>query len=222
VPIDVKFCGLTRPEDAEYAAELGAAYVGVIFAGGPRNLEPSRAAGVLANVPATVRRVGVFAEQRADEIARVADIARLDVVQLHGSHDARLIEQFRRLSSAAIWRVVRVTGAASADSLLAELEAASADGVILDAFVQGTLGGTGVALPWDELVPQVAALRRSLGGRPVVLAGGLKSANVQRAIRALSPDVVDVSSGVESAPGIKDRARMRAFRDAALTATVSA
>jgi phosphoribosylanthranilate isomerase len=221
VPTDIKFCGLTRPDDAEYAAELGAAFVGVIFAGGPRNLEPARAAAVLANVPATVRRVGVFAEQPAGEIARVADVARLDVVQLHGTHDARRIEQLRRVFSGDIWRVVRLAATLPADYQVG-LEGNLGDGLVLDAFVPGALGGTGIALPWEELAPQVAALRQLLDGRPIVLAGGLESENLKRAIHALAPDVVDVSSGVESAPGIKDHARMRVFRDAALISTVSA
>ncbi|MFI5227913.1 MAG: N-(5'-phosphoribosyl)anthranilate isomerase [Gemmatimonadales bacterium] len=220
MPTDIKFCGLTRSQDAVYAAELGAAFVGVILAGGPRNLEPRRAADVLANVPATVRRVGVFADQNADEIARVAELARLDVVQLHGSHDPGRIEQLRRLFRGQVWRVVRVPVTLPADFQIAGLEGEPGDGLVLDAFVQGTLGGTGVALPWEGLAPQVAALRRTLSGAPVVLAGGLESGNVKRAIQAIAPDVVDVSSGVESAPGIKDHARMRVFRDAALAATV--
>jgi phosphoribosylanthranilate isomerase len=86
------------------------------------------------------------------------------------------------------------------------------DGVLLDAFVPGALGGSGVALPWDELSSEVAALRST--GKLVILAGGLHAENVARAIATLAPDVVDVSSGVERSPGIKDHDRMRAFRDA--------
>jgi len=223
VRVEIKFCGLTRVEDAAQAVALGASYVGVIFAGGPRQVTPTRAAEILADVPTSVRRVGVFGDQTADEIARVADVARLDVVQLHGSHDAARLSDLRRLFRGHIWRVLRL-GATPlpADTHIVGLAGDVGDGLLLDSYVQGALGGTGVALPWESLAPRVAELRGVLAGRPIVLAGGLQSGNVQRAIQALSPDVVDVSSGVESAPGIKDHSRMRVFRDAVSTAALSA
>jgi len=87
------------------------------------------------------------------------------------------------------------------------------DGVLLDAKVPGRLGGTGAALPWQELIDQIQPLREGSRSR-LILAGGLRPENVAEAIRLLRPDVVDVSSGVETEPGVKDRARMRAFRDA--------
>lgn len=207
---EIKFCGLTRPEDAEFAAELGAAYVGVIFAGGPRLLTLDRAMEVLAGVPRIVRRVGVFADQTADEIARAADWLQLDVVQLHGSATPERITAIRRDFSGSVWPVCRVSDrtlpASARDGYMV------GDGLLLDAFVPGTLGGTGTPLPWFDLVREVAALR--VHRKPIILAGGLRAENVASAIVALAPDVVDVSSGVESAPGIKDHARMRAFRDA--------
>ncbi|HEY4217648.1 MAG TPA: phosphoribosylanthranilate isomerase [Gemmatimonadaceae bacterium] len=207
--VDVKFCGLTRAEDANHAVALGAAYVGVIFASGPRLLSPERAAIVLADVPETVKRVGVFGEQSADEILSAARIAGLDVIQLHGAHDASRIAELRAGFGGEIWPVVRVAN----DSLpanFAEL-VAQGDGVLLDALVPGVLGGTGVTLAWEALAAALAGVR---GDTRVVLAGGLRPENVAQAAAAMSPDVVDVSSGVESAPGIKDHQRMRDFRDA--------
>jgi phosphoribosylanthranilate isomerase len=223
VRVDIKFCGLTHLQDAEQAVALGAAYVGVILAGGPRQVTPVRAAEILANVPESVRRVGVFGDQAAGEIARVADAARLGVVQLHGSHDAARLSELRRLFHGQIWRVLRITPTPlPADAHIAGVAGDMGDGLLLDSYVQGALGGTGVALPWEGLAGRVAELRTVCGGRPIILAGGLTAGNVQRAIQALAPDVVDVSSGVESAPGIKDHSRMRVFRDAVTTAALSA
>jgi phosphoribosylanthranilate isomerase len=213
---DIKFCGLTRAEDAEYAVALGAGYVGVIFAGGPRELTPDRAAAVLARVPASVKRVGVFADQAAAEIADVARIAGLSVVQLHGASDVQRIDDVRAAFDGDVWAVSRVDGAALPGDTRSLL--AAADGLLLDAYTPGALGGTGTALPWADLSRELEEIR---GASTIVVAGGLRPENVGRAIAALSPDVVDVSSGVESSPGIKDHERMRAFRDAVMHASIA-
>jgi phosphoribosylanthranilate isomerase len=211
VATEIKFCGLTRLEDAAQAVDLGASYVGVIFAGGPRHLAPERASAVLADVPVDVRRVGVFATQPVEEIADVARTLKLAVVQLHGECDARRIATLRRRFTGEIWPVLRLADATLPDDAIAL--ANEGDGLLLDAMVAGALGGTGVALPWTELAASIDRLR---AGGKIVLAGGLRPDNVAQAILALSPDVVDVSSGVEQTglPGIKDHQRMRAFRDA--------
>lgn len=202
---DIKFCGLTRVEDARMAGELGAAYVGVIFAGGPRTQTPEAARRVLDGCETSAKRVGVFADAAIEHIASVARAARLDVVQLHGDPSADAIEKVRRATGAEVWAVVRVTDAIpSGTAALFD----AADAVVLDAKVDGMLGGTGVPLPWTRIARDVALAR---GEGRLVLAGGLKPENVALAMTMLSPDVVDVSSGVESAPGIKDHARMRAF-----------
>ena len=213
--VEIKFCGVTRPEDAQFAVSLGAAYVGVIFAGGPRMLAPERAAVVLRDVPRGVKRVGVFADQPSADIARIAEIARLDVIQLHTTVDRRRLDAVRAATGAAIWPVVRVAGDKLPETT-AEL-LGLADGLLLDAYVPGTLGGTGVALAWTRIADE---LRRIRGNTPIILAGGLRPENVVDAIAALGPNVVDVSSGVESAPGIKDHERMRAFRDAVTHAPI--
>lgn len=210
MPVDIKFCGLTRSVDAQQAVALGAAYVGVIFAGGPRMLTTEAARDVLANVPEHVRRVGVFAGQTATEIARIAKDLELDVVQLHGASSADQVDAVRQVFDGEIWRVVRVDTNGLPADLLAN--GADADAILLDAYVRGsTLGGTGVALPWAELASDVGGLR---GRMKIVLAGGLRAENVELAIATLGPDVVDVASGVEASPGVKDHERMRAFRDA--------
>lgn len=208
--VDIKFCGMTRVEDARMAAALGARYVGAIFAESPRRLAEEDARRVLAEVASGVARVGVFGAMRAAEIAATAERAGLDVVQLHDDPGADTIGEVRRRWSGRVWAVARVHEGALPAGVDALFDLA--DAVVLDARVAGALGGTGVALPWEALQPHVSPLR---GRRArLVLAGGLDAGNVGRAIAALAPDVVDVSSGVESAVGVKDHARMRAFCDA--------
>lgn len=213
--VEIKFCGLTRPEDAAHAAALGASYAGVIFAGGPRRVSPDRASAILAGLPSSVRRVGVFAEQSAGEIAEIASTVALDAVQLHGDPSAARVEELRAVYDGHVWAVVRSADGALPPGVQELLDVT--DAVVLDALVPGKLGGSGVALPWRAIATALGALRR---GRRLVLAGGLRAENVGEAIACLAPEVVDVSSGVESTPGIKDHARMRAFRDAVHATTV--
>ena len=203
----IKFCGLTRERDAAMAAELGAAYVGVIFAGGPRAIEPTRAREVL-DAAGSVRRVGVFGSQSPAEVGRMAGIAALDVVQLHADPTPAEVDAMRDHFGGAVWAVVRSDGSLPDD--LAAL-AARADGILLDARVPGALGGSGVPLPWATVRRQIIDLRLAV---PIVLAGGLRPGNVVEAVRAFVPAVVDVSSGVEHLPGIKDHGLMRAFAGA--------
>lgn len=208
--VEVKFCGLTRPEDAAYAASLGARYVGVIFAESLRQVTDQDAARVLAPVPMGISRVGVFGDSKPEQIADKAQRLDLDVVQLHGDPKPRVISRVRRNWRGQVWAVQRVADAtipASASDLFD-----AADAVLLDARVPGRLGGTGVALPWEELAEKIAPYRSHRA--KLIVAGGLTADNVGRAIGALQPDVVDVSSGVESDIGIKDHEKMRAFRDA--------
>jgi phosphoribosylanthranilate isomerase len=201
---------MTRPEDAEFAASLDAAYVGVIFAGGPRSLSVDRAKQVLANVPTTVGRVGVFSDHSADEIIRAANALELRAVQLHGGATATRVRDIRAGFGGDIWPVYRVSGATLGEDVWSVADLGEA--LVLDSHVPGTLGGTGVPIQWDAISNEMHNLART--GWRFVLAGGLRPENVGMAIMTLMPDVVDVSSGVESAPGIKDHDRMRAFRDA--------
>lgn len=211
---EIKFCGLTRSSDAQFAAELGAAYVGVIFAGGPRKLTVDQAATVLADLPGRVKRVGVFGPQTLDEVASVASKLELDVVQLHENGDPSSIDALRKLTAAEIWSVLRISRGFLPEN--SKALAAAADGIVLDAYVPGTLGGTGATLPWEEIAPKLDGIRAAR----LVLAGGLKPENVGLAISLVAPDVVDVSSGVEAEVGIKDREKMKAFRDAVSQASI--
>lgn len=207
--VDVKFCGLTRAEDAEFAASLGAAYVGVIFAESPRRLDPGAASSVLAGVRGRATTVGVFGAATVESIATVATEAGVDVVQLHGDPTPGVVERVRPFFGGDVWAVIRISGSEIPKQAAALFGVA--DAVVLDAKVAGRLGGTGTAFDWEGIARTLD--RRRVRAR-VILAGGLSPDNVAHAVRVVAPDVVDVSSGVESAPGIKDHARMRAFSDA--------
>lgn len=201
---DVKICGLTRAVDAEMADAAGAAYLGVIFAGGPRMRTPQEARTTLAGRRA--RKVGVFAQQDAGEIASIAAIAGLDVIQLHAVSSVERVAEVRAATGLEVWAGIRTASGELPE--LAEELAEEADALLVDALVAGQLGGTGVTIPWLALGEALDEM--SVGAR-VVLAGGLTPENVDEAIDYVAPSVVDVSSGVESAPGIKDHARIRDF-----------
>ena len=208
MPAEVKICGLTRSIDAEFADAAGASYLGVIFAGGPRERSPADARAVLSGRRA--RKVGVFAAQSAAEIAEIASFVGLDVVQLHGGADVNRIADIRAATGLEVWAVVRSSTGVLTDEH--ETLADAADALVVDALVPGQLGGNGVALPWMELGESLDAMA---SGHRIVLAGGLTPDNVAEAIDYVSPMVVDVSSGVESSPGIKDQKLVRAFIAAA-------
>jgi phosphoribosylanthranilate isomerase len=191
------------------AAALGARYVGVIFAGGARELTAARAAEVLSAAGPGVQRVGVFGTADVNRIAPVADVAALNVIQIHSDPTRAHIAAVQKGTGRAVWAVIRIADGEVPAS--AEMLFAAAQAVVLDAKVAGHLGGTGVTLPWASLAPSLRMARR---GAMMVLAGGLTAVNVSEAIDALDPSIVDVSSGVESAPGVKDHQKMRAFAEA--------
>lgn len=207
----IKFCGLTRPEDVALAEELGASFVGAIRAGGPRLLTRLGWRDVLGSARASLERVAVLGTLTVPALLEEAEALAADIVQWHGDptpDDVRDVQA----AGVRVWPVLRIAG-----TELPPLAWELADGVealVLDAKVTGQLGGTGVALDWSALAAQMRRWRADNPDVALVLAGGLHPGNVQEAITLLGPDVVDVSSGVELAPGIKDPERMRAFVDA--------
>ncbi len=214
---EVKICGLTRLTDAEHAVRAGANYLGAILAGGPRLLTVAQARLVLGTRRHGVRRVAVFGAQSAVEVVSLVQELDLDVAQLHGDVTADVVHHIAAVTGRMVWPVLRVEGIVLPENSVTLAEAAR--WIVLDAKVLGQLGGTGVALDWSGLAGEVAALRRTVPGVRLVLAGGLRSANVAGAIRLLAPEVVDVSSGVESAPGVKDPVEVEQFVKAVQTAT---
>ncbi|HSK08972.1 MAG TPA: phosphoribosylanthranilate isomerase [Vicinamibacterales bacterium] len=191
----VKICGITREEDAVLAAALGASAVGFVFwPGSPRAVMPRRARQIVRALPPLVSVVGVFVDQPFDEVEATAAAVPLDAVQLHGDECPRDWARLRQ-------RMIRAVTA----ERLEEAEAWSLRVTLLVDAVEGSRrGGTGRCVDWQAVAP---VARR----RPVILAGGLSPDNVARAICTVHPFAVDVASGVESSPGVKDPARLRAF-----------
>ncbi len=214
----IKFCGVTRTSDAALAGELGASYVGVILAESRRRVTIEQASEVFAAAD-TVKRVGVVghAGMTPSEIIQHARDLRLDVLQLHGAFAAEEIVRLRDDFDGELWAVVPVDETASALPEGWDLLADVSDALLLDTSVRNTSGGTGKCFDWRAVAPSV---RHASVRLPIVLAGGLNAENVGNAIATLHPLTVDVSSGVESAPGIKDPGLMRAFAHAVVSASI--
>lgn len=222
VGVAVKICGLTRPEDAALAARLGAAALGVVFAPSPRQIDPDRAAEVFHAVPASVARVGVFVAPEPEIVGEAVIRCGLDWVQLSGQESpecAAEIALAARNAAAAERRpgprVLKAVHVRSQTDLIAAADY-PADAFLLDApSTDGRMGGTGRPFPWKAAASLPWPCAR------VVLGGGLTAANVAAAMDAVGPGAVDVCSGVEAAPGIKDPARLAAFFAAAREAGLS-
>ena len=199
MPTRIKICGITRLDDAQIAVELGAAALGFNFyPPSPRYLAPASARAIISKLPPLITAVGIFAKESDDEhVAGVAEEAGVTVVQLHGPEFPRLDEA---LTNFRLIRAVAVSEGFQAESLR-ELRA---DAFLLDAFDAKLLGGTGKPINW-------AVAREATRFGAIILAGGLTPENVGQAIREVHPFAVDVASGVERDPGVKDPAKLRAF-----------
>ncbi len=194
----VKICGITRAEDAVAAARSGAQAVGLMFyAPSPRSVSPAAAAEIVAALPPFVSAVGVFVNPEMSWVEDVLTRVRLDLLQFHGDEAPAFCAGF----GVPYLKAARVRP--GVDLLEYSAVYSRARGLLLDAFEPGVYGGTGKGFDW-ALVPADLPL-------PVILSGGLTPANVGRAIRAVRPWAVDVSSGVEAARGIKDAAKIAAF-----------
>lgn len=193
----IKICGLTRREDAQLAAGLGAWALGCVFySRSPRAVTPAQAAEILAGFAGL--RVGVFVNADYDQLCRSAEAAGLSHLQLHGDEPPELAVRLQ----AAGWQVIKALRLrTSADTVqVADWPAP----ILLDAAAAGQWGGSGQLADW-QLAAQIAARQ------PVILAGGLGPENLSAALATVRPWAVDLSSGVEAAPGIKDPARLRAL-----------
>jgi len=197
----IKLCGMTRPEDVRLAVGLGADALGfVCWKKSPRYVSPAAIARMTRDVPIFVHRVGVFVNADPDEIVDIVEAADLTAIQLHGDEDPMEWAE----SPIPVIKAVGVGGDFDG-SVLAGWPAAVTP--LLDAADKEKRGGTGETIDWDL----AAAAARN---RPVILAGGLTPENVEEAIVRVRPFAIDVSSGVERAPGVKDPPRLRAFMKA--------
>ncbi len=193
----IKMCGLSRPEDIEAANELKPEYIGFVFAEKSRRyVTPEKAAGLKRRLSPDIQAVGVFVNAELSLIRELVNRDVIDVIQLHGDEDDAYIREVRSFTDKPVIRAFRVTDAEDIE----EAEKSTADLILLDSGA-----GTGAVFDW-KLAGQIR--------RPFFLAGGLDPENVEEAVRKLNPYAVDVSSGIET-DGLKDRAKMAAFADAA-------
>ena len=203
-------CGITRPEDAVSAATAGADAIGLVFyARSPRAVSIADANRILAVLPPFVTRVGLFVNATKAEIADTLAQVQLDVLQFHGDEDPQFCASFQR----PYIKAIRVRADMDLGMTMNLYDAAQ--GVLLDAWHETLQGGTGLAFDW-ALVDRLDTSART--SHRVILAGGLNAANVVQAIHMTRPWAVDVSSGVESAPGIKSSALTRQFLQAVQSA----
>jgi phosphoribosylanthranilate isomerase len=194
----VKVCGITRVEDGLAAARLGVDAIGFVFySPSPRYVVPVRAREIAAAMPPFVSTVGLFVNAEVAAVAAVLQTIRLDYLQFHGEESAEFCAQF----GVPFLKAIRVKP--SVDLLQYAAEFNTAKAILLDAFVEGTHGGTGQRFDW-QLIPKNLPL-------PVILSGGLTPDNVAAAVGAVKPWAVDVSSGVEAAKGVKDAIKIEQF-----------
>ncbi len=193
----VKICGITRPEDALAAAQLGADAIGLVFyPKSPRYVEASQAAEIISVIPPFMTTVALFLDAQKDVIQEVLSTVPVDLLQFHGDECPTDCGTFGR----PYIKAIGMKGGVDAQAYAATYP--DAQGYLLDSHAVGEAGGTGTSLDWSSL-PKLK--------KPVILAGGLRPENVAEAVQQSRPYAVDISSGVESSPGIKDKALMKAF-----------
>ena len=204
----MKICGITDLQDGLAAAELGANYVGFVFyKKSPLNVDPNHARSISQRLNG-VKKVGLFVDEDPEKVRNIADLVGLDVLQFHGNESSEYCQRFQ---DREVWKAIRVK---DEGSLIQISGYSSIDAVVLDAHVDGKMGGTGKSFDWD-----LAVKAKELGKR-IILAGGLDAKNVAEAIRRVDPSAVDVSSGVEKEKGKKSYDKMKAFIDTAKTPSV--
>jgi len=199
--VKVKICGLTNLEDAQWAAKCGADALGFILSKkGPRFIEGDIAAAITAQLPPFISRVGVFVDEKTETIKRIADVCKLDYVQLHGKETPIYCGKLREQINCRIIKAFQVEGKKS----LGGIKDYPVDSILLDAWSPEDHGGCGVSFDW-ELALDIAK------NFPIILAGGLNPQNVKDAIRQVEPFAVDVSSGVQSTARQKDKEKIFKF-----------
>jgi len=197
----VKICGITRTEDAQYAIDEGADAIGLVFyQKSPRFVSNAQAAKISQHIPAFITRVALFKDAEQSFIESVLQQVEIDLIQFHGSEKTDFCEQF---TLPYIKALGMKDPACDLDYLNAKAsQYASAKALLLDGHAPGESGGTGETFDWASVASVV---------KPIILAGGLTPSNVKQAVSIVQPFAVDVSSGVESAPGIKDKEKIAAF-----------
>lgn len=197
--VRIKICGITNVADANAAVEAGADALGfMLYEGSPRHVTLVQAASIIRQVPPFVAKVGVFVNASEDTVRQAITSCGLDTLQFHGDETPQFC---RRFSPLKVARAFRIKDAGS----LAQLKKFDTDAWLLDSYVPGKQGGTGEKFNWN------LACEAKESGRPIILAGGLNPENVAEAVHEVWPYAVDVSSGVEAAPGKKDHKMIKDF-----------
>jgi len=195
--VKVKVCGMTSLKDALNAVEGGADAVGFIFyKKSLRSVTMKTVREIVLELPPFVDTVGVFVDETAEQINKIADYCNLDIIQLHGNESPTFCKKIRR----KVIKAFRIKDMQS----VKKISNFQVSGFLLDTFSENLHGGTGKVFDWNLALPA-----KKFG--PVIMAGGLTPNNVQQAVRQIRPYGVDVCSGVESEPGIKDHKKVRAF-----------
>jgi phosphoribosylanthranilate isomerase len=211
-PLFVKVCGITRLQDADCAAGLGASAIGFIFwPGSPRYIAPEDAREIVRQKSSRLSTVGVFVNESMEQIRKIMGTVGLDLAQLHGSESPEYCRQLARLGPPGPdgqMRLIKAVGLKDERAFDAEIDGFDPDVVILlDTHDPARHGGTGRTVNWNA-ARQIAASRRT------ILSGGLSAENVGAALESVRPYGIDLSSGVESAPGVKDAGKLRRFFEA--------
>ena len=194
----IKICGITRAEDADAAVEAGADALGLVFyPPSPRAVDVAQAVDAVGNVPAFVSVTALFVNPTVEEVQRVLDSVRIDLVQFHGDEDDDFCRQFKR----PYIKALRVRQAS--DVVASCMRFPGALAILLDSYKPGVPGGTGETFDWS-LIPETPP-------KPIILAGGLEPDNVASAITQIRPFAVDISGGVEASKGIKDHRKIEEF-----------
>lgn len=197
----VKICGITSIGDALAAQAFGADMLGINFYDGSKRFVSVTTAAAMFGDLQAIKKIGVFVNADVDELVHAIDQVKLDAVQLHGNEDAEFVGSLRKRTTVEIIKAVRVKSVNDVQAL----RWFSADSILLDTFSEKDLGGTGEMFDWQ------IALEAMKSGGNIYLAGGLNADNVAQAVRSVKPFAVDVASGVESSPGIKDHKKMEMF-----------
>ncbi len=193
----VKICGLRRMQDIEYANQLQPDYVGFVFSQSKRMVSKESAKMLIDNLDGRIKRVGVFVNEKIEMVNEMTTSLGLDVVQLQGDEDDDYVENLKGILDVEVWKALRIKGITD---LQREVKA---DKILIEGFVNGLYGGTGVRFDWS-------LIENFEFSRPVILAGGLNISNVEEGIKKVRPYAVDVSSGVET-DGHKDFEKMKEF-----------
>ncbi len=197
--LKVKICGITNRPDAVAAAALGVDALGFIFAKSPRRIEPEKAQTIIRALPPFITTVGVFVNEDPEDIRRIVAFCGLDMIQFHGDESPEVCEAFMPRAIKA-FQLRDESGLSQIHAYAGKVRA-----VVFDTYSKDKRGGTGRSFDWT------LAVKGKQGGIPVILSGGLGPANIAEAVSTVQPSAVDVNSGVEKKPGVKDHHLMKTF-----------